>query len=155
MTDQQKRTIDRRRFVQMGSIAGLGVAGVTLARVAMAQSDPSTPEASPAASPNATPGATPAASPASNTALTLKMVEFSFTPNKLTVPADTDITIDLVNDGILSHDFVIGDLDISSGLISPGEPKSITFKVPAGSYEFICSVEGHADAGMYGTITAE
>ncbi len=33
--------------------------------------------------------------------------------------------------------------------------KTITLKAPAGSYEFICTVEGHADAGMYGTLTVE
>ena len=151
MRDQEKRSLDRRRFVQISGIAGLGVAGATIVKAAMAQTDPSTPEASPQASP----GATPAASPAADGPITVEMKEFSFTPNTITVRADTEITIELVNTGVLSHDFVIGDLEVSSGLVAPGLKKTVTFKAPAGSYEYICSVEGHADAGMYGTLTAE
>jgi len=155
MRDQEKRSLDRRRFVQISGIAGLGVAGATIVKAAMAQTDPSTPEASPQASPGATPAASPEASPAADGPITVEMKEFSFTPNTITVRADTEITIELVNTGVLSHDFVIGDLEVSSGLVAPGLKKTVTFKAPAGSYEYICSVEGHADAGMYGTLTAE
>jgi uncharacterized cupredoxin-like copper-binding protein len=155
MKAQQERSMDRRRFVQFTGIAGLGVAGAAFARAATAQSDPSTPTASPAASPGATPAASPGASPEATGQITMEMKEFSFNPNKITIPADTDVTIELTNTGVLAHDFVVEKLNVSSGLVNPGEKKSVTFKAAAGSYEFICSVEGHADAGMYGTLTVE
>lgn len=152
MSTNQERTIDRRRLLHVGGVTAVAALGLVATGVGLAQSEPSTPAASPNASPEASPGASPVASA---TTFTVEMVELAFKPSKLTVPADTDITIELKNTGVLAHDFMISSLDISSGLINPGETGSVQASIPAGSYEFICSVEGHADAGMYGTLTAE
>jgi plastocyanin len=82
------------------------------------------------------------------------MGEFYFDPNVFTIPANTDFTVTLVNKGLVGHDFNIADPAVSSPLIAPGDTATITLNLPAGSYEFTCSVEGHADAGMYGKVTA-
>jgi uncharacterized cupredoxin-like copper-binding protein len=151
MFENQNRPLNRRRFIQTSAIAGSGLAITFLARATVAQDSPATPGASPAASPSAS----PAASPVSNTAFTVDMTEFAFTPNELTVPANTDVTITLVNKGVVSHDFVIGDPSFSSPLVDPGKTGTVTVNLPAGKYEFTCTIEGHADAGMYGDITAK
>ena len=39
--------------------------------------------------------------------------------------------------------------------IEPGETKTLTFQAPpAGTYQIICAIEGHFDAGMEGTLTS-
>jgi uncharacterized cupredoxin-like copper-binding protein len=155
MNEPQHRSMDRRHFLQISGIAGLGVAGAGIVRAAMAQTGTSTPTASPQASPGASPAASPAASPVAGGPIVIAMKEFSFTPSAITIPADTDVTIELDNTGVLSHDFAVVKLSFTSDMVAPGQTQTITLNAPAGSYEFICTVEGHADAGMYGTLTVE
>jgi uncharacterized cupredoxin-like copper-binding protein len=39
--------------------------------------------------------------------------------------------------------------------IEAGETKTLTFQAPpAGTYQAICAIEGHFDAGMEGTLTS-
>ena len=149
MADLQ-RTMDRRRLLQTGAVTGLGLIGVAVASQVVAQDGGSTPGATPGASPSAS----PAASPVSETAPTVKMSEFSFDPNSLTVPADTDFSITLDNVGVLAHDLSIVDTSFTSDLIDPGTSGSLKINLPAGSYDFMCTVEGHEAAGMVGKITA-
>lgn len=62
------------------------------------------------------------------------------------------ITIEVVNEGQVPHNFAVG--DDATPMLEAGE--SATLELPsldAGSYEFICEVAGHADAGMRGTLT--
>ena len=95
------------------------------------------------------------ASPATATGITLEMGEFYFTPNTFTIPANTDVTVTLVNKGLVGHDFNIASPAISSPMVDPGDTATFTLNLPAGDYEFTCSVEGHADAGMYGKVTVK
>lgn len=103
--------------------------------------------------------------------------DFSFSPTEWTVAAGEEITIDLTNNGSVLHEFVIlqQGVEISSEAdlpateeelladfvyweteIEAGESKTAMFTAPeAGSYQVICAVEGHFDAGMTGTLTAE
>lgn len=84
---------------------------------------------------------------------TLTAKEFAFDPNTLAVPADEEVTIEIVNAGAVEHDFT---LDEASVVIATAatETASGTFSVPAGTYTFYCSVPGHREAGMEGTLTA-
>ena len=68
------------------------------------------------------------------------------------------VTIDFANPQSLTHDVVIED---SSGkevgateLIADGSD-STTVTLKPGSYTFFCSVPGHREAGMEGTLTVE
>ena len=90
-----------------------------------------------------------------DTAVTVSAFDLSFTPSSFTIPADTDITITVTNDGNLQHDLRIEDTDFGTALIAGGGSEDVVVNLPAGEYTFICTVEGHAAAGMVGTITVQ
>ena len=106
-----------------------------------------TPVGSPATSDEpASPGATTVA---------LVMVDIAFEPVALTIPANTDVTLELTNEGILPHNYAMPSEGIQTEDLSSGATITITINLPPGTYDFICSVPGHADAGMVGVITVE
>jgi plastocyanin len=116
--------------------------------------------ASPAASLPTTPivGSSPAAVNQSGQAQdtqnqqTVTMVDIAFQPTELTIPANTDVTITLTNKGASVHNFNIDDLDIHSGDIQPGQSGSVTINAHPGDHEYYCSIPGHKEAGMVGTL---
>lgn len=75
--------------------------------------------------------------------------------------SETDITvkpgdtIEVVNPGGLQHDFTVDAWGINEPLTA--DPVTITIPEDAepGEYEFYCSVPGHKEGGMVGTITVE
>lgn len=75
--------------------------------------------------------------------------EFSFTPMELTAEPGT-YTGRLINDGTIAHDITFADGDPI--VAKPGETVEFEFAVPEGGLEFLCSIPGHSDAGMTGTI---
>lgn len=79
--------------------------------------------------------------------------EFAFSPDELTATVGEPVNLTLVNPGDLTHDLVIPDLDIRL-VAGPGQQATIGIEIDdAGSYQFICSFPGHADAGMTGLLT--
>ncbi len=56
----------------------------------------------------------------------------------------------LINDGTIAHDIKFGDGDPI--VAAPGETAEFEFVVPDGGVEFLCSIAGHSDAGMIGSI---
>lgn len=82
-------------------------------------------------------------------------VDSAFDTDAITVkPGDTIV---LTNEGFLEHDIAVEELGLDSGLAGNGETVSITIPEDAepGEYEFFCSVPGHKEAGMVGTLTIE
>ncbi|MCC6792754.1 MAG: cupredoxin domain-containing protein [Thermomicrobiales bacterium] len=112
-------------------------------------------EASPAASPVASPvAATPEA--AGPTTVDVEMVDIAFEPTEITVPANSEITINLVNNGVAVHNFHIDELGVNSGDYVSGQTGTVTFNSGApGEYTFYCAVPGHREAGMVGTIIVQ
>jgi uncharacterized cupredoxin-like copper-binding protein/mono/diheme cytochrome c family protein len=92
------------------------------------------------------------AAPAADSGITVAMHDIFFDPTDISVPADTATEIHLVNEGAAVHDFSIDELGIKVTL-NPGESGSVTIEAPAGEYEYYCSIPGHKDAGMFGTLT--
>ncbi|HEY7822530.1 MAG TPA: cupredoxin domain-containing protein [Acidimicrobiia bacterium] len=79
--------------------------------------------------------------------------EFAFSPDELSATVGEPVNLRLVNAGDLPHDLVIPDLDIRLAA-GPGQQATIGIEVDeAGSYQFVCSLPGHADAGMTGLLT--
>ncbi len=127
--------------------------GATVAPVEGAEPVAASPAASPAAGDAA--AATPAASTgASAEPITIEGVDIAWNPNEATIPANTDVTVTLPNNGVTLHTFVIEELGIDIEM-APGSTQDIVINAPAGTYDFICDVPGHAEAGMVGTLIVE
>lgn len=77
-----------------------------------------------------------------------------FDPTEITIPANTDVTFNLPNEGAAPHNFSIDELDISVDQAA-GETYEISVNAPPGTYEYYCNVPGHREAGMVGTLTVE
>lgn len=82
----------------------------------------------------------------------ITMGDVFYSPSTLTIPADTDVTIRLVNDGFATHDISISGVNLRSEKIKGGETFEMTVNLPAGDYAFGCDVPGHRLAGMTGTL---
>ena len=106
-----------------------------------------------AASPEADAGAADSAT--GGTDHVVVATDNAYDTNAMTVkPGDT---ITLNNEGFAQHDLTVTDLGIATDLLSNGDTMTITIPADAapGDYEFFCSVVGHKEAGMVGTITVE
>jgi plastocyanin len=79
----------------------------------------------------------------------------TFDQASLTAPAGK-VTIELTNDSGVLHDVVVsgGSVKEASEKITEGST-SVTAEVEPGTYTFYCSVGGHREAGMEGTLTVE
>jgi plastocyanin len=67
------------------------------------------------------------------------------------------VTIDFDNPAALEHDVAIeqnGKLIAKSALIAKGKT-SVSADLASGTYTFLCTVPGHAEAGMEGTLTVK
>jgi len=106
-------------------------------------------------------GATPAAGgeeqaagQGAGEALEVESYDIYFEPDELSIPADTDVTVQLPNVGAAQHNFSIDELGISVD-IAPGATEETVINAPAGEYEYYCNVPGHKEAGMEGTLTVQ
>jgi len=88
---------------------------------------------------------------AASTTVTVKATEFKFALSKSKVARGT-VTFKIKNTGHIKHDFKINGK--KTKLLSPGG--SMTLKVSfgkAGKFSYLCTVPGHAQAGMKGKLT--
>lgn len=78
---------------------------------------------------------------------------FKFEPSTLEVPAGSEVVLRFENKGIMAHNIKVPALNAGTETIGGGKSQTITFTVgKSGTYEFRCSVPGHAQAGMTGQI---
>lgn len=102
------------------------------------------------------------ATPSAEKCVTLVSHDIFFAPNLVTIPAKTDVTVVLTNEGVTMHNFSITDhknpdlpnLNISVD-VNPGETKSVVVNAEPGTYYFFCNVPGHEAAGMFGYLQVE
>ncbi len=102
--------------------------------------------------------------------LAMSMSEFSFSPASATVPAGAEVTLTVTNSGTIEHNWVLLDAGyqasapfdatdqayvVTETKVPAGEVQTFTFTAPskAGSYQIVCSVPGHLEAGMKATLT--
>jgi plastocyanin len=106
--------------------------------------------------PPASASATPQAEVAeSDIRVTVEAVDIAFTESELTIPADTDVTIELINNGLAPHDLAIEDTEYKTPLVDGGESATVTVNLPAGEYTYYCTVPGHRQSGMVGTLIVQ
>jgi plastocyanin len=84
--------------------------------------------------------------------LEVDMVDIAFNPKELTIPANTDVTINLVNSGAATHNFTLESQGITSGDYAGGQTGTLTLNLPPGDYEYVCTIPGHKEAGMVGIL---
>jgi plastocyanin len=79
-----------------------------------------------------------------------------FDPTSLEATAG-QVTIDFTNDSSVPHNVTIegnGIEEVASDTVT-GDKSSVSADLPAGTYTFYCSVDGHKAAGMEGTLTVK
>lgn len=86
----------------------------------------------------------------SATAVTVIATEFKFVLSRATAPPG-EVVFTLVNRGKLAHDFWIEGK--TTPLVLPGKSAKLTIDLNAGTFSYVCTVPGHAAAGMKGTFT--
>jgi plastocyanin len=86
------------------------------------------------------------------TELSLEATEFVFTPDTISAPQG-DIKVTLVNAGGVEHDFMIDELTGAHIHVNVGETNDATFAATPGTYTYYCTIPGHRQAGMEGTLT--
>lgn len=112
----------------------------------------------------------------SSTELEATLSDFEFTPDSWSAAADEDVTIELTNESQVTHEWVIlqsgveieseadlpeteeellADFVLTETEVEAGATQDMVFNVAAGTYQIICAIEGHFDAGMEGTLTVE
>jgi uncharacterized cupredoxin-like copper-binding protein len=90
---------------------------------------------------------------AQTTDVNVSLFEMGFKLSKMTVPRGT-VVFHLGNNGKLPHDFSFGSRGGGSPMIEPGQSATLSVKFATpGKYTFICTVEGHQEAGMIGVLT--
>jgi nitrite reductase (NO-forming) len=109
--------------------------------------------------PTTTPTTTAPAAVCTNpvaTTVTVSEFEFGFTLSETTVPCGT-VTFVMTNNGTVTHNFVLsGAVPATSGVgptINPKQTVSMATTVVPGSFDYLCSIPGHAESGMKGTLT--
>ncbi len=127
-----------------------------------------------AAPTSATATATTAAAAAaggSASTVALKLEDIKFSTTALSATKGQALTVDLSNGGALDHDFTIEKLDGSAtidgkdakatgqAVHAPLKPKAsgklVITPSTAGTFTFFCTVPGHREAGMQGTLTVK
>ena len=95
--------------------------------------------------------------------------DFQFDPDTWSVTAGEEFTIDFTNDGSVEHEWAVLTEPIESEddfaedivlleveAIPAGESATEAFTIDeAGTYQVICALETHFDAGMEGELTVE
>lgn len=144
------KQFDRRKLLAAGAFTTTAAAvGI---RAVVAHDGEGTPKATPG-TPHASPVASPAA--ASGETATITGVDIGFEPSELAIPADVDVEIVFVNEGVLEHDLHIEDTEFASDHLMGEGSTTMTVNLPAGEYAYICTVAGHREAGMEGTLIVE
>lgn len=86
------------------------------------------------------------------------MTEMRFSPNRIDARAGQSVLVTIVNQGSERHDLAfpaIGMPDFRGveTLAMPGQSSRLTISFDApGTYPFICTIPGHAAAGMTGAV---
>lgn len=101
--------------------------------------------------------------------LDVELNDFTITPNQLTVPAGSEIQINITNKGVVVHDFYIMKFGIQVGEkfdeedktnayweaeVKPDDTAGLSFVAPdqLGTYQIVCGMPGHLQAGMVGIL---
>jgi plastocyanin len=83
--------------------------------------------------------------------LAIDMKDVKFLPDELEAQAGS-ISVSVKNSDLFWHTFTIRELNANVSVPVQAE-RELTFEAQPGTYEFICAIPGHTQAGMKGTLT--
>jgi len=88
--------------------------------------------------------------------VTLALTEFKFTPDTINAKVGERVKVTLDNTkGTLKHNIKQADLNIDTA-VEAGQKATFEFTATkAGTYDFVCDVPGHKEAGMVGKIIVQ
>ena len=93
--------------------------------------------------------ALPIATAGSATSVKVTGKEYKFTLSPKSV-RHGKVTFKFKNAGKMSHDFKIAGK--KTKIITKGKSTSLTVTLKKGSYKYLCTIPGHAEQGMKGTL---
>ena len=126
--------------------SGAAAPATTAAGTTTAPATPIPTESTPATTGGGAAGATTLALQADPTG------QLKFVESKLTAKAG-EITIKLTNASAVPHDVAVDGASGVSDQVQDGGSAELTVNLPAGTYQYYCTVPGHRQAGMVGTLT--
>jgi len=95
-----------------------------------------------------------AQNPPAPSAVTVSLKEWMIAPTEMTVAAGK-VTFTITNAGAIDHNFAIEGADKKVELITPSDTKTLEITLEPGSYNILCDLAGHQEAGMTGKLTVE
>jgi nitrite reductase (NO-forming) len=140
--------MDRTRFAAL--LAAVAVVAVACAPAAGAPTWTYTPGSGGAAATPAPSGGGTAGGEVLGS-LEVNAIDLGFEPKELSVAKAGAYEVQFKNNGAIPHDITFA--DGTKGAANPGESTTVTVNVPDSGITFICSIPGHADAGMQGAIS--
>ena len=144
----------RSRFLLtlMFLVVGALLAGCSTAKAPTWTYAPSVDQADHVASATEAPAPAAPAAAAGGT-LEVSAFDLGFEPAQLTVPAPGRYEVALTNTGAIPHDITFAGGEMAHA--NAGETSTVEVDVPAEGLTFICSIPGHEQAGMKGSVTVE
>ena len=80
--------------------------------------------------------------------------EWAFEPDVIQIPVNQEAVIEFRNLGTVDHDLVIEEFGVATGSMRIGSKKTVRFTpTKVGEFDLICSIPGHSDPGMTGTVS--
>jgi uncharacterized cupredoxin-like copper-binding protein len=115
---------------------------------------PTVEESASAATPGATgDGSEGAANADAADEIVIGLYDMYFEPERISIPANTDVRVILENRGAAPHNFNVKDQNINVD-VAPGATEETVINLPPGTYKFVCNVPGHKQLGMNGVLEA-
>jgi plastocyanin len=158
-TEAQGRAKRRRSLPILSAVVVVGL--LALAGCGSSSNTTSSSTPSTAATTTSTP-ATTTASSSTSSASTLALEansEGQLAYNTKTLSANAGkVTIDFTNQAPLAHNVTVeaaGGKILGATPTFQGGSKTLTLQLAAGTYKYFCSVPGHRQAGMEGTLTVK
>jgi manganese oxidase len=95
----------------------------------------------------------PSAAAAAPQSFDVSETEFKIEPATINAAAGAPLTFNVSNDGQAEHDFTIDGADGTEVIPAGDATELVVDALEPGEYRLFCSLPGHADAGMEGTLT--
>jgi plastocyanin len=88
-----------------------------------------------------------------NRSFSLNEYDFNFSVKTIEVNQNDVLTINVTNNGTMAHDFTIGAPYSINQAVPVGTTQTIHLTASTkGSFEYVCSIAGHKELGMVGTL---